>query len=97
MQSYDWEENYYHKFRFPTAELAEQVNATLVNAHLLSNPFEQIKQFVKTLKVIEESTEFMLKNPIEKFSKVTPKAGIDLESTKVAENIQSEKLFFCSV
>lgn len=91
MKSYDCEDDYYDKFRFPSAGRAEQVQSTLVNAERLSNPFEQIKQFVKTLKVLEESTAFML---VENASKVASKAGIDVVSTKVAENIQPEKLLF---
>lgn len=64
VHSYTCDENVPDKLRFPTAERAREVYNFMHTEYYKLSPFGQIKKFVDTLRYLDESYEYMAKNPI---------------------------------
>lgn len=64
VHSYSQDDDILDTLRFPTAKRARKVYNSMYGEYYNLSPFEQIKKFVNALKYLDESYEYMAKNPI---------------------------------
>lgn len=93
VHSYTCDENVHDKLRFPTAERASEVYDSMRTEYYKLSPIEQIKKFVNTLRYLDESYEYMAKNPItQKAEQVNSSKVVATVGTKPIVQKISKKL-----
>lgn len=94
VHSYSDDDDILDTLRFPTTKRAREVYNSMNGEYYQLSPFEQIKKFVNALTYLDESYEYMAKNPIiKKVEQVNgPKAVTTLVQKPIEENVINKKL-----